>query len=70
MKRYFFTLFILLTGLAANAQNESATGKAGYQEDDIQTLFNNPGRVGWWVSPDFSYTRFETKDVFLGGISG
>ncbi|MCU0356588.1 MAG: hypothetical protein MUE95_03315 [Cyclobacteriaceae bacterium] len=42
--------------------------KEGAQENE--TLFRNPSHVGWYVGPEFGYTRFTNQDVFLSGLSG
>lgn len=46
----------LLNGMFAMAQQK--------------TLFRNPEHIGWYVSPEFGYTKFDDKDVFLSGFSG
>jgi hypothetical protein len=56
MKKLLIAIGCLLNGVFAMAQN--------------QTLFNNPQPVGWYVAPEFGYTKFDDKDVFLSGISG
>jgi hypothetical protein len=56
MKKLFIAIVCLLNGIFVLAQN--------------QTLFNNPKHIGWYVGPEFGYTKFDDKDVFLSGISG
>lgn len=56
MKKVLIAIACLLNGAFAMAQN--------------QTLFKDPQHIGWYVSPEFGYTRFDDKDVFLGGLSG
>lgn len=36
----------------------------------METIFGETEHVGWWVSPDFSYTKFDSRDGWLGGLSG
>lgn len=45
-------------------------GLLAWAQDEPQTLFKNPHHVGWYVSPEFGYTQFDGKDVFLSGFSG
>jgi hypothetical protein len=68
--RNIFILFALLPFTVAQAQTTAKSDPANKETGDIQTLFNNSGPVGWWVSPDFAWTQFDGKDAFLGGLSG
>lgn len=70
MKKIVYSLIAFTISIVLQAQTEEKKNKASNGSDEIQTLFNNSGPVGWWVSPDFAYTKIESKDAFLGGISG
>jgi hypothetical protein len=37
---------------------------------EMQTLFGKTNHLGWWVSPEFAYTKVDGRDAWLGGISG
>ena len=64
------TLVAILIALATQAQTETKKDSANNEIKGMQTVFSNPGRLGWWVSPDFAWTIIDSKDAFLGGISG
>lgn len=64
------TLVAILIALATQAQTETKKDSANNEMKEMQTIFSNPGRLGWWVSPDFAWTKIDSKDAFLGGISG
>jgi hypothetical protein len=70
MKKLIITLIAFTISVLIQAQTEEKKKKGEVGSDEIQTLFNNSGPVGWWVSPDFAYTKFESKNAFLGGMSG
>jgi hypothetical protein len=70
MKKKILLLFVVLIGIETQAQTGSEIKQENIQSDEIKTLFNNTGGIGWWVSPDFEWTQFDGMDVFLGGISG
>ena len=65
---------IILLSLFASALTGTVHGqtetKQGMDSDQIQTIFNQTGRIGWWVGPEFSYTMIDKKSAYLGGMSG
>ena len=69
MKRIIFIFLSLIVSMTVLAQTEIKTDSAGKRSDELQTLFTKTGRVGWWVSPDFAWTKLDSRDVFLVGIS-
>jgi len=70
MKTKILIFFAVMICLGTQAQNGSENNQGNNQSDEIKTLFNNTGGIGWWVSPDFEWTQFDGADVFLGGMSG
>jgi hypothetical protein len=61
MKKLIIAIVCLVDGVFAMAQSDP---------QQTQTLFRNPQHIGWYVAPEFGYTRFDDKDVFLSGVSG
>jgi hypothetical protein len=70
MKKFLFTFLILIASFTIQAQTETKTDTTGKGSDKIQTLFTKTGQIGWWLSGDFAWTKFDSRDVFLGGMSG
>lgn len=70
MKKIYLTLVIVLIVIAARAQIEMTTPQITKEPEKIQTLFSSPVRVGWWVSPDFGWTRLDSRDALMSGMSG
>jgi len=70
MKKNIVTLIAIIIGIATQAQTETKSDPAKKETNDIQTLFNHSGPVGWWLSLDFAYTQIDKRDVFMGGMSG
>lgn len=64
------TLITILMTLAIQAQSGAETNPVNKEVQEIQTILSDPGPLGWWVSPDFAWTKIDGKDAFLGGISG
>lgn len=70
MKKNIITLIAVITCMTTLAQTGTNNNKANNENQEIQTLFNNVGHLGWWISPDFAWTQFDGRDAFLGGLSG
>jgi hypothetical protein len=70
MKKNLFLFFALIASITTQAQIETKTDSTGKRSDEIQTLFTKTGQTGWWLSADFAWTKFDSRDVFLGGMSG
>ena len=70
MKKKIMTLVAILMTLAIQAQTGAETNPVNKEAQEIQTILSDPGPLGWWVSPDFAWTKIDNKDAFLGGISG
>ena len=70
MKKIFLTLVIVLVVFVSQAQNEIATPQVTKEPEKIQTLFSSPVRVGWWISPDFGWTKLDSRDALMSGMSG
>jgi hypothetical protein len=69
MKKHLFILTaLLLWSVIVTAQTE--TNSTTDNRQDMQTLFGSTQHIGWWVSPDFAWTQIDSKDAFLGGLSG
>lgn len=71
MKKFILAAIIALgmTTLVF-AQDEPSGTSSGNNE--IKTLFkksDHPKNIGYYISPEFAYTQFEGRNVFLGGLS-
>ncbi|MEI7727166.1 MAG: hypothetical protein WCK09_18800 [Bacteroidota bacterium] len=73
MKKPLFILILLLSQvIQVYCQDEPAGKSSGTDNGEIKTLFkksDHPKKVGYYISPEFAYTQFEGRDVFLGGLS-
>jgi hypothetical protein len=70
MKKIFSILLLLFASGLIYAQNDDKNLPPVNDSQEIQTIFSNPVKLGWWVSPEFSYTQFDGRDVYLAGFSG
>lgn len=70
MKTILILLLTLITSVTILAQSETKTVAKRNGSDEIQTVFEKTGPVGWWVSADFAWTKFDNRNVFPGGMSG
>ena len=70
MKTVLILLLTLITSVTILAQSETKTVTKRNGSDEIQTVFEKAGPIGWWVSADLAWTKFDRRDVFLGGMSG
>jgi hypothetical protein len=70
MKKNVITLLSIIISIATQAQTEIKSDADNKETNEIQTLFNHSGPVGWWISPDFAYTQIDGRNAFLGGMSG
>jgi len=66
MKKFTLFFAMILFAVLANAQKEE---KNPYEEPN--TVFGKAEtiKLGWYVSIDGGYTKFDTRDVWLGGFS-
>lgn len=73
MKKLLLVVLLLsCQALPIRAQEDKGKGPVSGDED-IRTLFKKSDKnhkVGFFIGPDLSYTRFRDKDAFLGGLSG
>jgi hypothetical protein len=73
MKKSLFILILFLSQvLQVYCQDEPAGKSSGTDNGEIKTLFkksDHPKKVGYYISPEFAYTQFEGRNVFLGGLS-
>ena len=70
MKNFILIIVAAITFTAAQSQTMTEPDRNGDRQEEINSLFNNIGDMGWWISPDFAWTKFNGKDGFLGGMSG
>ena len=65
MKKVTLMFAILFLAVLVNAQDE------GQPRDDFNTVFGKSGNIklGWYIGIDAGYTRFDSRDVWLGGLS-
>jgi hypothetical protein len=62
MKKIIIVILCLLNGLVMAQDNVEKI------DSTDKTLFRKP--IGWYAAADFEYTKFDKKDVYLGGLSG
>jgi len=70
VKKSLVALFFVLTLISAKAQTEQVPPPKAGEPEKLQTIFASPVRVGWWLSPDFGWTRMDGRDAFMSGMSG
>jgi len=70
VKKSLVTLFFVLTLISAKAQTEQVPPQNAGEPEKLQTIFASPVRVGWWLSPDFGWTRMDGRDACMSGMSG
>jgi|WetSurSiteA1Bulk_404760.scaffolds.fasta_scaffold11705_1 hypothetical protein len=70
MKKILLLFISLMASLSIQAQTGTKTDTTGKGSDEIQTLFTKTGQLGWWLSADFVWTKFDSRDVYLAGMSG
>lgn len=70
MKKLFAFLLLSAIGLVSFAQSAESNEKKG-KSDEMNTLFNKGEKVkvGWFIGIDPGYTKFDSKDVWLAGLS-
>jgi hypothetical protein len=66
MKRFTILFTSIVAALTLNAQQE-----AQKSTDELKTIFGKSGEpsVGWFIGIDQSYTQFENRDVWTGGLN-
>ena len=69
MKKIILFAISVLLGASLIAQSDVETKYNRTPSGETQTLFGSPGHVGWYVGPDFAFSQFDGRDVFLMGIS-
>jgi len=70
MNKTLFTPFFVLKLISSQAQTEVTSREVSKEPEKIQTLFSSPVRVGWWLSPDFGWTKLDHRDAIMSGMSG
>jgi hypothetical protein len=71
-KSLFILILFLIQVLQVYCQDEPAVKSSGTDNGEIKTLFkksDHPKNVGYYIGPEFAYTQFEGRNVFLGGLS-
>jgi hypothetical protein len=72
MKKSLFILILLMFQVSLlSAQDEPVIKSSAPHEGEIKTLFkksNKPMKIGYYIGPEFAYTQFQGRDVFLGGL--
>lgn len=64
MKKYAFAFIAIVMCISAKAQNDRN------DQNELRTVFNSTERLGWWVAPEFSWSQIDSRDAFIGGMSG
>jgi hypothetical protein len=67
MKKFLLFVCLFSDSILGYSQSPDTT-KA--PEAPIKTVFNNPGKLGWWIAPEFAWTEFADRDGYLVGLSG
>jgi hypothetical protein len=70
MKKIKLMVILFFLVGTVTAQTNAAEDNQKTDKKESQTLFKNPSHVGWYVAPDFAWTQFDNRDVYMGGISG
>jgi len=73
MKKFILATLLVLsqTGILF-AQKDSVTTSAGNTDGEIKTLFkksDHHAKIGYFISPEFAWTQFDGRNVYLGGLS-
>jgi hypothetical protein len=70
MKKVIAIILLLCIGVVSFAQTSETQEKTG-KTDEMNTLFKKGEKVklGWFVGIDPGYTKFDSKDVWLMGLS-
>lgn len=72
MKKALLILFLMAGILSGYAQDDLTETKKSSGGDDIKTLFKKPekpAKVGYYIGPEGAWTRFDDRNVLLGGLS-
>jgi hypothetical protein len=73
MKKILLVLILIISqAVPVLSQDEPASNTSGSNDGEIKTIFKKSGhpvKVGYFISPEAAYTQFDTKNVFLGGLS-
>ncbi|MCX6266746.1 MAG: hypothetical protein NTW16_05225 [Bacteroidetes bacterium] len=73
MKKILLALVLLVfSGARMMAQSEANQPSSKQDDGEIKTLFNksdHPMKMGYYISPEFGYSQFDGRDVFLAGLS-
>lgn len=66
MKKFILFFAMILLAVYVNAQEETAI-----PTDEIKTVIGKTEKIklGWYVALDGGYTKFDTRDVWLAGLS-
>ncbi|MCU0377449.1 MAG: hypothetical protein MUC78_04250 [Bacteroidales bacterium] len=70
MKKRILLLLMVLTCVAVRSQSQVTSEQAYVEDEKIKSLFSNIGQMGWWLSADFAWSKFDGRNGFLGGMSG
>lgn len=68
MKTISLILLFIVISVSTRAQTP-VSADTTVTDSGIQTLFSHPGKLGWWVSPDFQWTKLDDRDAYLLGLS-
>jgi hypothetical protein len=66
MKRFGILLAGLIVAISLQAQQESQNNA-----NEMKTIFGGSSQpsVGWFIGIDHSYTQFDNRDVWMGGLN-
>jgi hypothetical protein len=72
MKKILLILVLMALQCAAYPQDEPIAKSTEPDYSEIQTLFKKPAKpvkLGYYIGPEAAWTRFDDRNVFLGGLS-
>lgn len=70
MKKGIIILLTALTCVAGQSQTFGQSNQTYYEDEKVKSLFSNIKHMGWWLSADFAWSKFDGRNGFLGGMSG
>jgi hypothetical protein len=72
MKNVLLTMFLVLSQIVVFSQDEVSDKSPERDNGEIKTLFRKPAHpvtVGYYFGTEGTYTQFDGRNVFLGGLS-
>lgn len=64
MKKTLISIFISIYALVVIGQNDTSAFS-----HSNKTLFNAPAHVGWYIAPEFAWTKYDSRNAVLAGLN-